>query len=412
MIGYPLDCPQRDERLGWFGDAQVTTEEAMFNFDMALFYRNWLSGIRLNQDMKTGDIPIISPRPYIWDEGVEWSSTYILLIWDYYRYYADKQILVDHYDTMKQYLKFLGTISKNFIIKKGWIGDWGSLVNGWEEGDPSMVPTAFYFYDAEILRKIASILEKYDDVKYFTQLTKNIKAAFNKKFFNLQTYQYQDGSQFSNAFPLFIEIVEKKYQEEVLNNLIYALKTNKNHLTTGVLGTKYVPETLSKFSNQNIAYQIATQTGYPSWAFMIEGRTTLSEFWNLKQSHNHVMMGSIDAWFYKYLAGILLDENKPGFEHIIIRPYIPKKLNFIKATIHTIRGIFRSNWERQGNSINLQVSIPVNSTAEVWIPKKPDQNIYENNKLVTNNNELQVLREESNLLVIQVQSGNFHFLVE
>ena len=96
MIGYPLDCPQRDERLGWFGDAQVTAEEAMFNFDMALFYRNWLSGIRLNQNPKTGDIPIISPRPYIYDEGVEWSSTFFTISWDYYRYYGDKRLLEEN----------------------------------------------------------------------------------------------------------------------------------------------------------------------------------------------------------------------------------------------------------------------------------------------------------------------------
>ena len=155
MIGYPMDCPQRDERLGWFGDVQVTIEEAMFNFDTPQFYMNWLSGIRLNQDEKTGDIPIISPRPYIWDEGVEWSSTYIILVWKFYNNFGDEKVLREHYPAMKRYMEFLKSISNNFIIKKGWIGDWGSLVKDWEEGDPESVPTAFYYWNSVILSKIA-----------------------------------------------------------------------------------------------------------------------------------------------------------------------------------------------------------------------------------------------------------------
>ena len=134
MLGYPMDCPQRDERLGWLGDAQVTAEEAMLNFNMALFYENWLEGIRENQDEKTGDIPIISPRPYIKDDGIEWSSTYIFMLWQYYTFYGDKRILSHHYPAMKRYMNFLDSLSNDKILPKGWIGDWGSMVKGMERG--------------------------------------------------------------------------------------------------------------------------------------------------------------------------------------------------------------------------------------------------------------------------------------
>jgi alpha-L-rhamnosidase len=186
MIGFPLDCPQRDERLGWFGDAQVTAEEAMFNFDMPLFYNNWITGIRKNQNDSTGDIPIISPRPYIIDEGVEWSSTYLIMIWQYYVYYGDKNILYENYDAMKTYLKFLDSEADNHILKQGWIGDWGSLVKDWEEGEPESVPTAFYYWNSKILGKIAEVLEEKEDVDYFLIKRKPLKEHTIKDFLTLQ----------------------------------------------------------------------------------------------------------------------------------------------------------------------------------------------------------------------------------
>ena len=184
MLGYPMDCPQRDERLGWMGDAQVTSEEAMFNFDMALHYKNWFKGIRANQNAETGDIPIISPRPYIEDEGVEWSSTFLTMVWDNYVYYGDIQILQENYETMKRYMEFLGEISNDYIVPPGWIGDWGSMVEGWHEGEPISVSTAFYFYNSSIMKKVAKILEIERDIAKYSELTFKIGSAYNAKFFN------------------------------------------------------------------------------------------------------------------------------------------------------------------------------------------------------------------------------------
>ena len=253
MIGYPMDCPQRDERLGWMGDAQVTAEEAMFNFDMALFYENWFRGIRANQDEKTGDIPIISPRPYIRDEGIEWSSSYFTMVWQFYLNYADKQVLKENYPAMLRYMEFLKSLSKDHILPKGWIGDWGSMVKGWNEGEPESVPTAFYFYDAVIMSKIAAVLGYKDDRDHFTGLAREIKDKYNKTYFDTGTKNYNDGSQMANAFPLFLGIVPGKYEKGVLKNVIDDIEKNNTHLTTGVLGTKYLFEALLKYDRNDIA---------------------------------------------------------------------------------------------------------------------------------------------------------------
>ncbi len=410
MIGYPLDCPQRDERLGWFGDAQVTAEEAMFNFDMALFYQNWLSGIRMNQHPKTGDLPIISPRPYIFDEGVEWSSTFFTIIWDYYRYYGDKKILRDNYEAMERYLVFLKNISKNYIVPMGWIGDWGSLVEGWHEGEPASIPTAFYYYNVTILAKAAGILEKADDNSRYTELAQAIKKTYNKKYFDPKSNNYSDGSQMANAFPLYLGLVEEEHKEAVLKNLIIDIvEKNNGHLTTGVLGSKYMLEALTMEDRPDVAWLLATATGYPSWSDMVEKYTTMSEFWTLKQSHNHVFTGSIDAWFYNALAGIQLDEENPAYKNIIIKPYIPKNLSHAKASVETIAGTVASGWVKKENMLVLNISIPFNSTAIVHIPESDKSAIRINDKAIENCEGIKYLGYENNHQVFNVVSGNYRF---
>lgn len=412
MLGFPMDCPQRDERLGWFGDAQVTAEEAIFNFDMPLFYKNWLSGIQSNQDDKTGDIPIISPRPYIWDEGVEWSSTYIVMNWLYYLHYGDTRILEEHFESMERYVQFLDSISSEYILKPGWIGDWGSLVKGWKEGEPVSVPTAFYYWNSTILSKVADVLGKTSEAVAYKALASNIRDAYNRKFFNASTKQYNDGSQMANAFPLFLGIVPEKYRQEVLDNLVADIvEKNDGHLTTGVLGSKYMIEALSLFDRADIGWLLATQTGYPSWSDMVQKYTTMSEFWTLKQSHNHVMTGSIDAFFFKTLAGIHVDEANPGFKKIIIKPFIPDSLDYVKASIKTIRGTIASEWQQTDTELRFNLTIPANSSADVFFPVSGVEKIYENGVKASESEGITHLRSQANFEVFSLASGNYNFTV-
>jgi len=413
LLGFPMDCPQRDERLGWFGDAQVTAEEAMFNFDMPLLYKNWLSGIQVNQDQKTGDIPIISPRPYIWDEGVEWSSTYIVMTWLYYLHYADTLILAEHFATMKRYMQFLDSLSSNYILKPGWIGDWGSLVKGWKEGEPESVPTAFYYWNAVILSKMAAVLSRTEDAAQYAELAENIKDAYNRAFFNPQTKQYNDGSQMANAFPLFLGIVPELYRKDVLQNLVTDIvEKNNGHLTTGVLGSKYMIEALRMFNREDIAWLLATQTGYPSWSDMVEKYTTMCEFWTLKQSHNHVMTGSIDAFFFKTLAGINVDESQPGFKKVIIRPFIPDSLSHVAASIETVRGTIRSAWKQTDKELRLNLTIPVNVSADVYIPATDASRIFESSTLAGESDGVNYIKTGEERVLYSVESGVYEFIVK
>lgn len=412
MLGYPMDCPQRDERLGWFGDAQVTAEEAMFNFDMALFYENWFEGIKDNQDEKTGDIPIISPRPYIKDDGIEWSSTYLTMLWQYYTNYGDKRILQRHYPAMKRYMTFLDGISKDLILPMGWIGDWGSMVRGWKEGQPESVPTAFYFLDAKIMADVAGVLGNKADQAYYLHLSNQIKEKYNKTYLNAETGNYNDGSQMANAFPLYLGIVPEVMKQKVLDNLVNDIVVNNTtHLTTGVLGTKYMPEALANLGCGDIAWEIINQKTSPSWNDMMSKYTTMCEFWTLKQSKNHVMMGSIDAWFYKYIAGIQLDEKSPAFAVFQVKPLLPDSLGFGKAQIETLRGTISSEWVRNPGLLTLKLEVPFNTTAMVYIPGSGKSKVLESEVPVEKVEGLEYLGFKNGVHTLKVHSGNYLFTI-
>jgi alpha-L-rhamnosidase len=410
MLGYPMDCPQRDERLGWLGDAQVTAEEALFNFDMALFYENWLEGIRENQDEKTGDIPVISPRPYIKDDGIEWSSTYIVMLWQYYKFYGDKRILSHHYPAMKHYMQYLDSLSRDMILPAGWIGDWGSLVDGWKEGEPASVPTAFYYQNARIMSDIAEIIGIYSDREYYNQLASEIRDKYNSTYLDTLSDNYNDGSQMANSFPLYLGIVPEKLRSEVLDNLVNDIVAmHNNHLTTGVLGTKYMPEALAMEGRADIAWDIINQSSSPSWNEMMRKYTTMCEFWTLKQSKNHVMMGSIDAWFYKYIAGIRQDESSPAFSAFRVQPLILDSLYSAQATIETLRGTISSQWKLDTERFSLRVEIPFNTTAEVYVPGSPDEEVKESGKSLGESAGTEYLGYDGKYHKIKVGAGKYTF---
>ncbi len=411
LMGYPTDCPQRDERLGWLGDAHVTAAEAMLNFHMPLFYRNWLSGIQANRDESSGDVPYISPRPMLEPGQVDWSSGYLLIVWYYYLQYGDRRILEDHFDAMESYVRYLTTTAEDHILPKSRYGDWCSVAQGWVRGDPESTNTAFFYYNARVLSKAATALGRENASKEYAELAEGIRKAYNERFFDPETDQYEDGSQFSNALPLFLGIVPEARRESVLRNLVNDIVDGHDgHLTTGILGTKYMIEALTEKGRCDVSYLLATQTGYPSWADMIANRTTLSERWDRSGSNNHVMFGSIDAWFYRALAGIDVDEAHPGYANVIVKPCLQPGLYWVKASIETIRGRIATEWTYGGGEYRLAITIPVNSTATVYVLAEDVEKVTESGKPASTSSGVRFLRRENEQAIFEVGSGRYEFV--
>ena len=248
---------------------------------------------------------ILPPRPLSEWPAYSWSSGFHLVSWYHYLYYGDSKILKNNYEAMKRYVDFLSSSAKDFILPKDKYGDWVSPLEGWERGGPMLTSTAYYYYTTSIVAKTADVLGLSEDKQKYTALAENIKKAFNQQYYKSEEKHYEDGSQFANSFALFLGLVPEEDKEAVLNNLVSNIKeTNNMHLTTGILGTKYLMELLSKEGRSDIAWGLASQTTYPSWLDMLKGHNTLCEHWREDgmNSHNHVMLGSVDSWFYKYLG--------------------------------------------------------------------------------------------------------------
>lgn len=412
LMGYPTDCPQREERLGWMGDAHVTAEEAIYNFDMNLFYCKWLNDIKVNQE-PGGDIPFIAPRPISEGPAVAWSSGFHLITWYHYLYYGDVKILSDNFESMKRYVNFLSTLANDYILPTDKYGDWVALSAGWKRGLPLSASTGYYYYITTILSRTSRILGFNNDAKIYGELAENIKLAYNKRFYNAESKNYDDGSQFANSFALFLKLVPENEKKGVIDNLINDIvKINNGHLTTGILGTKYMLELLSEEGRSDIAWLLATQNSYPGWLNMLGNRNTFSEHWIEKgmNSHNHVMFGSIDSWFYKILGGIQVDENGPGFGNIILKPYMPANLTWVKASVRTVKGLVRLDWTSNQQNYKLNVQVPVGSDATVYILANSKDKIKEGGLPIDKVKNVTFLRMENNYAVFRIGSGSYNFV--
>ncbi|MBC7349299.1 MAG: family 78 glycoside hydrolase catalytic domain [Candidatus Aminicenantes bacterium] len=420
----PTDCDQRDERMGWMGDAQVTAEEAMMNYDMAAFYTNFLRNIR---DVQGDDGSITDTVPHIWGSrpaDPAWGTAYPLIAWYMYQYYGDKRILEEHYDGLKKYVEFLKSKAENGLVRFSHYGDWVAI----DKCPGSLVSAFYYYYDVKILAQVARILGKQPEAEAHLKLAAQIKEAFNREFLDPTTRNYAGGSQTANTLPLFIGLVPDKARGGVWSNLFNDLVyKHDSHLTTGIIGTKYILDVLTMFGNSDLAYDIMTKTDFPSYGYMIKnGATTLWELWQKRQgpsmnSHNHPMFGSVGAWFYRALAGINLAPDSTAFKKLIIRPQMVRDLTHASGSIYTINGQVSCSWEKGDRKIKLSVEIPVGSQAEVYLPVFKLRNIrlYEGQVLLWSENELKnkvagvdSLELKGRNLIIRVGSGSYHFLLE
>lgn len=368
----PTDCSQRDERMGWMADAHLYAETAMLNYDMPAFFTNFLRNIR---DIQGPDGTVTDTVPHKYGRrpaDPAWGSAYPLFVWYMYQYYGDRRVLEEHYNGIKAWADYLRSRAEDGIVSYSYYGDWVPVA----KTPGSLVSTFYYYWSVDIVARVAEILGKSDDSEAYRKQAGSIGEAFHRKFFNAETGAYANGTQTANLLPLFLDLVPKDVRGGVFSNLrtdiVYA---NNTHLTTGIIGTKYLLPLLTRTNNSDLAYELATQTTYPSWGYMVKnGATTLWELWQNKtgpsmNSHNHPMFGSVGAWFYNALAGINLDDRGLGFQRIRIEPQVVRDLRWASGSVDTLRGRVSSSWSRTEDTLRIKVTIPTGSEAEIHVPK-------------------------------------------
>lgn len=381
LYGVPTDCPQRNERVGWMNDLTVRIEESLYNFDGALFFSKFSDDVQ-DEQSPSGSIADTAPWKYGANPGDPVDESYLLMGWLLYQNYGDVEVLRRHYDGYKGWVDYLGSRAPNHLLEYGYYGDWSPPAAFALPNDDAMskdtpllfMSQGYYFYALQLLSKMAIVLGKPDDAQHYSGLAAAARTALNAKYWNPQVGGYAANNQTANSFALYLHIAPEGEEARVIENLEKDVEKQDWHLSTGNLATKYLLESLTENGNAESAYRIATQTTYPSWGYMLsKGATTLWERWELLEgsgmnSHNHPMMGSVSSYFFKYLAGINSDPTAPGFKHTIIHPYLVKGLNWVKATHHTLYGDVAVNWKREGKKVSLHVSIPVNTTATIFVP--------------------------------------------
>ncbi len=421
----PTDCNQRDERMGWMADAHLYSEAAMVNFDMAAFYTNWLRTIHDEQDAE-GAVPDTTPRARFARGAADppWGAAYPLILWYAYQQYGDRRLLEQHFDGIRKWSDFLWSKSTGGTTDFAKFGDWVPV-----DFTPNPLSSTVYSYaSADVAAKVAHVLGKSDAEQALRQRVAEIKAGFNKRFFNAAEGYYGNGSQGSQVLPLVYGMVDDTNRGRVMshlwNQIVYH---NDSHLTTGILATKHLLPLLSRNGNLDLAYDIATQTDFPSWGYMIaNGATTLWELWQKREgpsmnSHNHAMFGSIGGWFMTDLAGIQVAEGGEGYAKLTIHPGVTRDLRWAAGNFETQRGKVLSSWRRTDDGLKLEVMVPFGSSARIVLPKlglhdvslnEGGTAIWAGKKSAGSVEGVSTVTENNDAVVVEAGSGHYSFQLQ
>lgn len=382
------DCPHR-EKLGWLEEAHLNGPGLIYNYNMQTYMPSIMANIK-DAQRENGMIPTIAPEYVIFGgdftDSPEWGVSGVILPWMYYEYYGDDALIKEYYPVMKKYIDYLTSKSENYILSYG-LGDWydyGEHAAGYSKNSPiALSATSHYYFAADLFAKATKLLNKTEDISKYETLASNIKDAFNNEFFNKDTKEYGTNSQFSNAVPVFMDIVEPEYKQAVMENLLADIKNRGYRLTTGDVGNRYLFQTLARNDENETMYKMHNHYDTPGYGFQIKfGLTTLTEQWDPRKgnSWNHFMMGQIEEWFYRSLAGIVPDEDNPGFKHFFIQPEIVGDMTFVKSSYQSVYGLIVSEWEKNENNTAFKIEVPANTTATIVLPVDANSRINVNGK--------------------------------
>ncbi len=445
----PTDCPQRDERLGWTGDAQTYVQSATFNNDIAAFFTKW--EVDLNDAQRPDQtFPIFAPAPNIrvtdtYSPG--WSEAGIICPYTIYKAYGDTRIISRSWPNMSAYMNFLeNKSSQTYLFKegsfedispKGGFGDWLSVG---KKTPPDMLATMYYAYIASMMSEMAHAIGSFEDEKKYALVFDKIKTAYRKHYMdstgrfttNVKVYGdgkgYVDGemgfdghTQTAYANAIYMNILQPEAQEKAGKWLTELIRGNGGKLSTGFLGVRPLLPALSATGQGDEAYKLLLNTTYPSWGYeVINGANTVWERWNSyvkgdgftnnagMNSFNHYAFGSVNEWLFGNAAGIKVVQ--PGFRTFIIKPEIASAgVNYVKASYNSVNGQIMSSWLRKGKQLDLNITIPVNTKAELFIPTGSEQGVMINKKPLKEFPWIKVKDYKNGSLVLEIGSGNYNF---
>ncbi len=429
FISIPTDCPQRDERLGWMGDAQIFVRTATYNRDAAAFFTKWMQDV---EDAQSEEGAYADTSPRLKDipnfEAVAaWADAGIIIPWTIWRVYGDTRIIERHWASMERWMNFMLKTNPDFLRKNRLNNNYGDWLSTVVDTDPSkgaqrkeLLATAYWAYDANLMSQMAKALGRVEDSAKYSALFQKIRTAYQKE------YVHPDGrikgdAQTVYVLSLYFDLLPENLRGKAAELLVEDIIKQGGHLTTGFLGVRHLCPILTATGHPDVAYQLLNNDTYPSWGYSIKhGATTIWERWDGwtaekgfqdpgMNSFNHYSLGSVGEWLFESVAGIDLDPEIPAFRHSILRPVIGGGLTYAKAEYKSIYGIIASGWKLDNDTLSLDVTIPANTTATVYIPAAEGSEVLEGGKPARKAKGLKFVKAENGCMVFEAGSGVYSF---
>jgi alpha-L-rhamnosidase len=432
FLDVPTDCPQRDERLGWTGDAQVFIRTATFNMDVAGFFTRWGRDL-VDSQAESGAYPPISPNTGIvgGDGGPAWADAGIICPWTLWQRYGDTRVLAEFYPSMQRFIEFLERTSRNLIRcfpeYDGWhgFGDWLALDNsGKTEGRTphDLIGTAFFAHDAHLMSEIAQVLGKTQDARRYAKLFEQVRQAF------VDQYVTNEGmiagqTQTGYVLALHFNLLPPHLRPKAVAELVRDIRRRGTHLATGFVGTPYLMHVLTEAGELDLAYELLHQRTWPSWLYSVtKGATTIWERWDGwteergfqdagMNSFNHYAYGAVGDWLYAVVAGLDTAADKPGYQHMLLSPRPGGGLTNARASYRTPYGQALSDWRIVDGTFEWDVVVPANSTATIRIPCSDGAQVLEGDIPASSAEGVSAQGYHNGAAIFAIGAGRYRFRV-
>jgi Alpha-L-rhamnosidase N-terminal domain./Bacterial alpha-L-rhamnosidase. len=419
FLSIPTDCPQRNERLGWMGDAQVFIRTATMNADVAAFFTKWFTDVT-DAQFEDGRYADVAPRIIDIAGAPGWGDAGVICPWTIYQIYGDTQVLERHYDGMVKWIEWCREQSTDLIRDRDRGADHGDWLSINADTPKDLVGTAYFAYSTDLVSRIAGVLGREDDAAKYRGLFEDIKAAFIKRFVKPDG-RIGANTQAGYAMALKLNLVPDELRTAAARYLVEDIKAKGDHISTGFLGVSYLLPVLTETGHVDTAFKLLLQESFPSWLFSVkQGATTIWERWDGwtpdkgfqdvgMNSFNHYSFGSCGEWMFGSLAGIGLDPSAPAYRHIVFQPQVGGGLTEAKARLETIRGTAACGWKKTGGSLSVNCVVPVGSTATVVLPTSNPAGIREGGKPLGEVPSVKPLRVENGNAYLSIGSGTYQF---
>jgi len=438
FVSIPTDCPQRDERLGWTGDAQVFCRTASYNMDVAAFFSKWMIDV---QDAQTqeGVFPDTAPRlpeggDFVGLDGLcgaaGWADAGVIVPWTIWRMYGDTRIIERHYEAMVRWLEYLERTNPDGVRRNELgnnYGDWLCIPSdtSFRTHSPmkTLLATAYWATDASRLAAMAGAIGRYEDAARFQAMFERVRKAFQREFLQADGRLGVE-TQTAYLLALAFDLLPEQVRPLAGQRLIELIAERNWHLSTGFIGVGLLNPVLTELGRPDVAWRLLLNEDYPSWLYPVKhGATTIWERWNgwtqeqgffdpQMNSFNHYSLGSVGEWLFRYAAGIDLDKDINGFRRFVIRPCPDRRLDRLSARYRSIRGIIESCWQWQGDHLLLSVAIPANTEAKVYVPSEPGSEVLEGDLRAGQVRGIESLGRQGGFAVFHVMSGRYRFTSE